>query len=80
GRKVHLRVELQTLFRLPRSNGILFPIRCYLASLDDLVTNPAWGQRLHRVLRDLPQPLVDYKGLSRYRDTAVGWLAPYDRV
>ncbi|WP_163598939.1 heme-dependent oxidative N-demethylase subunit alpha family protein, partial [Klebsiella pneumoniae] len=28
--KVHLRVELQTLFRLPRSNAILFGIRCYL--------------------------------------------------
>lgn len=79
GRKVHLRVELQTLFRLPRSNAILFPIRCYLASIEELATNPAWGQRLHRVLRDLPQALVDYKGLTRYRDSAVAWLAPHDR-
>lgn len=78
GRKVHLRVELQTLFRLPRSNGILFGIRCYLASLEELATNPAWGRRLHRVLRDLPAPLVEYKGLSRYRDTAVAWLKRYD--
>ncbi len=78
GSKVHLRVELQTLFRLPRSNAILFPIRCYLASLDELATHPAWGCRLHRVLRDLPQALVDYKGLSRYRDTAVAALARYD--
>ena len=79
GRKVHLRVELQTLFRLPRSNAILFGIRCYLASLEELASNPAWGQRLHRVLRDLPQALVEYKGLSRYRDAAVAWLAPHDR-
>jgi hypothetical protein len=79
GSKLHLRVELQTLFRLPRSNAVLFGIRCYLASLEDLASNPAWGQRLHRVLRDLPQALVEYKGLSRYRDTAVAWLARYDQ-
>ena len=30
GRRQHLRVELQTLHRLPRSNAIAFPIRAYL--------------------------------------------------
>ena len=80
GSKVHLRVEVQTLFRLPRSNGVLFGVRCYLASLNDLVTNPAWGQRLHRVLRDLPQPLAEYKGLVRYKQTAVDWLKQFDHA
>lgn len=78
GRLVHLRVELQGLFRLPRSNAVLFSIRCYLASLDDIATYPRWGKRLHRVLRSLPQPLVEYKGLSRYRDTVVSWLARFE--
>jgi hypothetical protein len=32
GQKQHLRVELQTLYRLPRSNAIAFDIRCYLAA------------------------------------------------
>ena len=36
------------------------------------------GARVHRVLRDLHPALVDYKGLTRYRDTVVGWLAPFD--
>ena len=80
GTKVHLRVELQTFFRLPRSNAIVFPIRCYLISLDDLVTVPGWGQRLHRVLSTLPAELVEYKGLSRYLDDTLAWLAPYDEV
>lgn len=78
GPNVHLRVELQALWRLPRSNGILFSIRCYLISLSELVTIPKWGRRLHRVLRDLHPALVDYKGLSRYRDLTVEWLADYD--
>jgi hypothetical protein len=78
GQLVHLRVELQTLFRLPRSNAILFGVRAYLLRLDELVSNPAWARRMHRVLRDLPQELADYKGLTRYRDAAVAWLAQFD--
>ena len=66
------------MFRLPRSNAILFSIRCYLASLDDLATYPRWGKRLHRVLQSLPQPLVEYKGLTRYRDTVLRWLSRFE--
>ena len=78
GRKLHLRVELQTLWRLPRSNALLFPIRCYLASLDELVRVPKWGKRLSRVLSTLPKELADYKGLSRYLPLALDYLAAYD--
>ena len=78
GQKQFLRVELQTFWRLPRSNALAFPIRCYLISLEDLVTVPKWGRRLHRVLRDLPNEIADYKGLTLYRQTVVDWLAQYD--
>ena len=43
GDKVHLRVELQSFWRLPRSNGIVFPIRCYLIKMDELVTSAEMG-------------------------------------
>jgi hypothetical protein len=78
GQKVHLRVELQSFWRLPRSNAIVFPIRCYLIKMDELATNPAWAKRFHRVLKTLPPELVEYKGLSRFRDTTVQWLSRYD--
>jgi Protein of unknown function (DUF3445). len=78
GEKVHLRVELQSFWRLPRSNAIVFPIRCYLLRLDDLVTQPKWARRLHRVMRDLRPELVAYKGFSRYHPALVEWLARYD--
>ena len=78
GDKVHLRVELQSFWRLPRSNAIVFSIRCYLIKMDELVTVPKWARRLHRVLRDLPPELVDYKGLTRYRQTTIDWLSKYD--
>lgn len=76
--KAHLRVELQALWRLPRSNGIVFSIRCYLISLRELATVPKWSRRVHRVLKKLHPALVDYKGLTRYRDTVVQWLAEHD--
>lgn len=78
GRLVHLRVELQLMLRLPRSNALLFGIRTYLISLDELVTDPAWACRLHRVIRDLPEPIADYKGMTRYRQTLVDWLRAFD--
>jgi hypothetical protein len=78
GEKQHLRVELQTLFRLPRSNAIAFPIRCYLCSFNDLVSVPKWGRRLHRVIRDLPDELATYKGFIDNRPLMVEWLSQYD--
>lgn len=78
GEKVHLRVELQSLWRLPRSNAILFVIRCYLMNMEELVTVPKWARRFHRVLKTLPPELVDYKGLTRYRDTTIDWLSSFD--
>ena len=78
GERMHLRVELQTLHRLPRSNSIAFAIRCYLIRFDDLVTIPKWGRRLHRVLRDIPDDLATYKGFLRNRNSLVQWLSQYD--
>lgn len=78
GDKVHLRVELQALFRLPRSNAVLFSIRCYLISLQELATYPRWASRMHRVLRDLHPDLVEYKGITKYQQAALAWLASHD--
>jgi hypothetical protein len=78
GDLVHLRVEMQGLWRLPRSNAIVFSIRGYLISLREIATVPTWARRVHRVLKNLHPALVDYKGLRRYRDAAMAWLAPFD--
>lgn len=76
--RMHLRVELQSFHRLPRSNALAFPIRAYLIKFGELVTMPKWGRRLHRVVRDLHPDLAAYKGFLRNRDLMVAWLAQYD--
>lgn len=78
GNKQYLRVELQTFFRLPRSNALVFPIRCYLIKLEDLVTFPKWGRRLHRVIRDLPEELAIYKGFIDNRPMILDYLSQFD--
>src|SRR5450830_299026 len=78
GELVHLRVELQGLFRLPRSNGILFSIRCYLISMDELSTYTRWAKRFHRVLKSLHPDLVEYKGLTKFRQMTIDWLSRFD--
>ena len=77
-KKVHLRVEVQALWRLPRSNAIVFSIRAYLISLEQLVTVRKWARRLHRVLQTLPPELIDYKGITRYRDVTIDFLSRHD--
>ncbi len=78
GDKAHLRVELQALYRLPRSNAILFSIRCYLISVNELATIPKWAKRFHRVLKTLPDDLADYKGFIDYRPIVVDYLSQFD--
>ena len=78
GNKMHLRVELQSFFRLPCSNALVFPIRCYLIKLEELVTIPKWGRRFHRVIRDLPEKLANYKGFINNRPMIVDYLKDYD--
>lgn len=78
GHKMCLRVELQTLTRLPRSNAILFGIRGYLIRLEELVRVVKWRRRLHRVLRDLHPDIAEYKGTARYLQIIVAYLSQFD--
>ena len=75
---IHLRVELQSLFRLPRSNAIVFSIRCYLMSLKDIATYPRWAKRLHRVQKTMHPDLIEYKGMTKFHPMVVEWLSQFD--
>ncbi|MGB4866341.1 MAG: DUF3445 domain-containing protein [Hyphomicrobium sp.] len=78
GDKVHLRVELQAVWRLPRSNALVISTRTYFLKMRELLTQPNWARRFPRVLKSLPAELVDAKGITRYRDVTLDWLNPYD--
>ncbi|WP_047553064.1 heme-dependent oxidative N-demethylase family protein [Methylotenera sp. G11] len=75
---IHLRVELQSLFRLPRSNAIVFSIRCYLISLKDIATYPRWAKRLYRVQKTMHPDLIEYKGMTKFHPLVVEWLSQFE--
>jgi hypothetical protein len=74
GTLIHLRVEVQHLIRLAESGAICFLIRSYMLPLADIATVDEWRARTAAVLAELPDDMVEYKGLSPYRDRAVTWL------
>ncbi|MDS1113303.1 DUF3445 domain-containing protein [Gordonia westfalica] len=74
GRRVHLRVEVQHLIRLPDSGAVMFLIRTYMLPLEQLATVDPWRRRAAEVLAELPEDMADYKGIIKYRDRAAQWL------
>ncbi|PKZ65220.1 hypothetical protein CYJ73_13075 [Gordonia terrae] len=74
GRRVHLRVEVQHLIRLPDSGAVMFLIRTYMLPLDQLATVEPWRRRAADVLSELPADMADYKGIIKFRARAAQWL------
>lgn len=73
-----VRVERQTLRKLPRSGDILFTIRIYLDPLDFLLRHPDGGAiaaSFASQLTALDTAQLDYKGLTADRDRLVEFLA-----
>jgi len=80
GALIHLRVEVQHVIRLAESGAICFLIRSYMLPLSDIATVEPWRARTAAVLAELPSDMVEYKGLSAYRDRAVSWLRAHAPV
>jgi dimethylamine monooxygenase subunit A len=71
---VRLRLELETLRRLPRHGAVLFTIRTVMTPLRWFASDPAEAGRLARALRAIPDDVAAYKSLGASRDAAARWL------
>jgi hypothetical protein len=74
GETLNLRVERQTLRRLPRSDAVLFGIRVHVYALARVIATPALAARLAAAVRALPPEVIGYKSLGTVRDALLGWL------
>ena len=79
GDKLWLRVERQTLRRLPQSNDILFTIRVYSNPLRTLSDKPEVAQRLASAIGGLDEAMRDYKSLRPLRAATLAWLDTVSR-
>jgi hypothetical protein len=69
-----LRVERQTLRRLPQSRDIVFGICTHLTRLADAVDGRASAEALIARLEEMPAPMAGYKNLERIEDALLGYL------
>ena len=74
GQSLWLRVERQTLRRLPDSRGILFTIRTYIYPLDQVAVNPAVAAQLSQAIQTLTPDMQMYKNLLPFRQVLLSYL------
>lgn len=75
GGRVWLRVERQTLVKLPRTGAIVFGIRVHVDPLESLAHDSESMARLRAALAALPAEVLEDKQLVELRPTVDAWLA-----
>ena len=74
GERLFLRVERQTLARLPASGFVLFAIRVHSYALSRAAADPAVAARLAAAVAAVPDALAAYKNLPSIRAALLGHL------
>jgi len=74
GDLLFLRVERQTLRRLPESGAILFGIRVHNHGLAAVLTTPAISACFAAAVRALPPEILHYKSVQPFRTALLEWL------
>jgi dimethylamine monooxygenase subunit A len=74
GERLWLRVERQTLTRLPVTGAVLFTILTFVLPLEALAAEPALAEGLAARLGELPATMAAYKGLTANRDAIRRYL------
>jgi hypothetical protein len=72
--KLFLRVERQTLRRLPRSQAVLFTIRVHVYPLHLIAARKAQATALAQAIRALPDEIGRYKSLGMFRAALMDYL------
>lgn len=74
GERLWLRVERQTLRRLPRSGQVVFTIRTFSRRLDAVAGEPGVAAALAARIREMPEAMLRYKNVWSVRPPLLGWL------
>ena len=75
GERCFVRIERQTLSRLPSTNGILFTVRTYQEPIAAVASAPDDARRILRVLQSAPRDFLRYKGVTSFADILFEYLA-----
>jgi hypothetical protein len=74
GETLFVRVERQTLSRLPETGAILFTVHTRLRPLQVVARDPQRARRLLGALRSMPPEMARYKGIAPVQDALIEYL------
>lgn len=74
GERLWLRVERQTLRRLPATDAAVFTIRTHITRLDAAIRSPDSAAALAGAIRDMPDASRDYKRIAPVAPALLAWL------
>jgi len=77
GQKLFIRIERQTLTRLPVSNCILFGIHTYINLLANECADKERADSMLKVLKSTPREMLDYKAISPFENALLTYLAKH---
>jgi len=75
GERLWLRVERQTLRRLPRSGVVVFTIGTHITRLDRVIGSAGDAQALAAAIRSMPPGMQAYKRIAPVAEPLLAWLA-----
>jgi hypothetical protein len=69
-----VRIEKQTLMRLPRTNALLFTVHTYREPIASVIETPGHAQLIAQTIRTTPAELLAYKGITAFKDVLLEYL------
>lgn len=73
-KEFNVRVERQTLRRLPKSNAIIFTNHPIFYSLEEMKDEPLVPSLLKKIIYEAPEKIIKYKNFAFIRDHISGYL------
>lgn len=73
-KQFNVRVERQTLRRLPKSRAIIFTNHPIFYSIDEMKDEPNVPQLLKKIIYEAPEGIIKYKNFEFIRDHILGYL------
>lgn len=74
GHCLFLRIERQTLHKLPESAAVVFTIRTYIEELGSAIATRAAAEHLAGSIRTMPEAMRRYKALAPFAEELLLWL------
>ena len=64
---LYVRVERQTLTKLPRNGDVMFTIRTYINPLAAIIRDITLAKGLHSAIINSSKEVLSYRGINIYR-------------